>query len=139
MKDIMLIVHFIGLIMGVGTSLALIFLGKVKSKMEKQERINFSLNTLALGKMGQIGLFLLVLSGGYLMTPHWQSLSTSFLLMAKLTLVGFLIALIVAISSFAKKAKKGDAEKSLKTIGLLVKLALFTGLSVVIIAVYYFH
>ncbi len=139
MKDVMLIIHFIGLVMGVGTSLAIIFLGKAKSKMEKQERLNFSLNTLVLGKMGQIGLFLLVLSGGYLMTPHWQSLSDSFLLITKLSLVGILIVLIVVISSYAKKAKKGAAEKSLKKIDVLVKAALFTGLSIITIAVSYFH
>ena len=139
MKDVMLIIHFVGLVMGVGTSLAIIFLGKAKSKMEKQERLNFSLNTLVLGKMAQIGLFLLVLSGGYLMTPHWQNLASSFLLIAKLSLVGVLIILIVIISSFAKKAKNGDAEKSLKKIDSLVKIALFTGLSIISIAVFYFH
>ena len=139
MKDVMLIIHFIGLVMGVGTSFAFIFLGTLKSKMEKQEGQRFSINTLPLGKMGQIGLLLLVLSGGYLMTPHWQVLTTSFLLMAKLTLVGVLIVLIVVIRSFAKKAKNGDTEKLLNKIGILVKLALLTGLSIVTIAVYYFH
>ena len=97
MKDIMLIIHFIGLVMGVGTSFAFIFLGRIKSKMEKSEGQIFSLNTLALGKMGQIGLLVLVISGGYLMTPHWQSLPHSFLLIAKLVLVTVLIVIIKTI------------------------------------------
>lgn len=139
MKDVMLIIHFIGLVMGVGTSFAFIFLGRVKSKMENQEGQKFLLNTLALGKMGQIGLTLLVISGGYLMTPYWQSLSTSFLLTTKLVLVLVLIVFIITISSLAKKAKKGDAEKHIKKIELFIKLALLTSLSIVIIAVYNFH
>jgi len=139
MKDIMLIILFVGLVMGVVTSFAFMFLGKVKSKMEKQEGQSFLLNTLALGKMGQIGLFLLVLSGGYLMTPHWQSLSSSFLLSAKLILVLVLIVIIVIISSLAKKAKKGDTENQLKKVELFIRLAFITGLSIVILAVYNFH
>ena len=139
MKDVMLITHFIGLVMGVGTSFALIFLGRVKSKMEKLEGQKFMLNTLALGKMGQIGLSLLILSGGYLMTPYWGSLSNSSLLMTKLVFVSLLIVFIVIISTLAKKAKQGDTEKQLKKIELFIKLALLTGLTIVILAVYNFH
>jgi len=139
MKDIMLIIHFVGLVMGVGTSFAFIFLGRAKSKMEKKEGQTFSLNTLALGKMGQIGLLLLVISGGYLMTPHWQSLSATSLLTTKLILVFVLIVIVVIIRLLAKKAKSGDTEKQIKKIELFIKLALLTGLSIMTIAVYNFH
>ena len=140
MKDIMLIIHFVGLVMGVGTSFAFIFLVKAKLKMEKGDGQKFLLSTLPLGKMSQIGLFLLVLSGGYLMTPHWASLASSHLLMTKLALVVVLIGIVVALSSIAKKAKKGDnTEKQIKKIELLFKLALLTGLTIVTLAVFYFH
>ena len=139
MKDVMLIIHFIGLAMGIGTSLAFMFLGIASSKMEKEAAQEFRLNTFALSKMGHIGLVLLLISGGYLMTPYWKILTSSPLLMAKLILVLALAAFIGIISSTAKKAKKGDAETHLKKIELLGKLALLTGLTIVVLAVYIFH
>lgn len=55
--------------MGLSTSFAFMFLGMVAAKMEKEEAIKFALNTFALRKMDNIGLFLLFITGGYLMTP----------------------------------------------------------------------
>ena len=139
MKDVMLIVHFLGLAMGIGTSFAFMFLGMASSKMEAKEAQKFTLNTFALSKMGHIGLVLLVLSGGYLMTPYWKSLASSPLLAAKLTLVILLGALIGIISSTAKKAKQGDADVYLKRIKTLGRLSMLTGLAIVVLAVLNFH
>lgn len=139
MREIMLIIHFIGLAMGIGTSFAFMFLGIASSKMEEKESQNFILNILALRKMGYIGLTLLVISGGYLMTPYWKSLTTSPLLIAKLLLVMILFSLIGIIGAALKKAIKGDAGSHLKKIGALGKLALLTGLTIIVLAVYNFH
>jgi uncharacterized membrane protein len=139
MKDIMLIVHFIGLAMGIGTSFAFMFLGIAGSKMEKTEAQKFALNTFALSRMGHIGLALLIISGGYLMTPYWGVLTHLPLLMAKLILVLVLGALIGIISSLARKAKSGDIEANLKKIQPLGKLSLLVSLAIVILAVYVFH
>lgn len=139
MRDVMLIVHFIGLAMGLGTSIALMFLGIASSKMEEKEAQTFRLNTFALTKMGNIGIVLLIISGGYLMTPYWTILFATPLLIAKLVLVLALAAFIGIIGSFAKKAKKGDAEKFLKKIEPLGKLALLTALTIVVLAVFIFH
>jgi len=139
MRDVMLIVHFIGLAMGLGTSLAFLFLGMASAKMEKSDAQKFMLNAFALTKMGQIGLVLLVVSGGYLMTPYWSTLSSQPMLIAKLVLVVVLAAFIGIISATARKAKKGDTEKHLKRIKPLGKLALLTALVIVVIAVYIFH
>ena len=139
MRDVMLIVHFIGLAMGLGTSIAFMFLGIASSKMEEKEAQTFRLNTFALTKMGNIGIVLLIISGGYLMTPYWTILFATPLLIAKLVLVLALAAFIGIIGSFAKKAKKGDAEKFLKKIEPLGKLALLTALTIVVLAVFIFH
>jgi uncharacterized membrane protein len=135
----MLILHFIGLAMGLGTSFAFMFLGIAASKMEKTESEKFRLNSFAISRMGHIGLTLLIISGGYLMTPYWSSLSSSPLLIAKLVLVLLLAALIGIISSKAKKAKKGDAEIQLKKMEPLGKIAMITALTIVVLAVYVFH
>ena len=139
MREVMLIVHFIGLAMGLGTSLAYMFLGIASSKMEEQEGQNFRLKTFALSRMGHIGLALLIISGGYLITPYWSILSAMPLLIVKLVLVLVLAALIGVISSYARKAKKGDAQTYFKKIETLGKLSVLTALIIVVLAVYIFH
>lgn len=138
MREPMLILHFIGLAMGIGTSFAFMFLGMASAKMEAKEGQKFMLNAFVLRRMGYIGLTLLILSGGYLMTPHWSSLGEMPLLTTKLILVLVLGALIGIIGSNVNKAKTGDAEVYLKKTKLLGQLALLTGLVIVILAVLVF-
>jgi len=139
MKDVMLIVHFLGLAMGIGTSFAFIFLGMASAKMEAAEAQKFRLNSFALSKLGHIGLTLLIISGGYLMTPYWRVLSSTPLLTAKLVLVLVLAAMIGIVSSYARKAKQGQPEIHLKKIENLGKIILLVGLAIVILAVAVFH
>ncbi|MBK7873633.1 MAG: hypothetical protein IPJ74_24690 [Saprospiraceae bacterium] len=139
MRDAMLILHFIGLAMGVGTSIGFMFLGMASAKMEKSEALKFTVNSFALSKMGQIGLVLLVLSGGYLMTPYWKTLPQMPLLITKLVLVLVLGALVGIISSKARKAKTGDTEAELKKIAPFGRISLLVGLAIVILAVLIFH
>lgn len=139
MRDVMLFFHFLGLAMGIGTSFAFMFLGMASAKMDAAESQKFRLNSFAISRMGHIGLTLLVISGGYLMTPYWKSLSTAPLLITKLVLVVALGALIGIISSKAKKAKSGDTEMHLKSIENLGKITLLIGLAILILAVSIFH
>lgn len=138
MREIMLIVHFIGLAMGLGTSIGFIFLGIAGSKMEMPERKKFMLNAFALSRMGKTGLVLLILSGGYLITPYWKSLTDMPLLIAKLSLVLLLIILIIIISTMMAKAKKGE-DKYLAKIPVIGRFSLLTVLAIVVLAVYIFH
>lgn len=138
MRDVMLIVHLLGLVMGVGTSFAFFFLGKRASKLEGEEAPKFVVNTLYLGTMGHIGLTMLIISGGYLMTPYWGILPTNPLLIAKLLLVVLLTLMIIVSGMAARKAKKGDLS-GLKMIRKLGPIALITGITIVILAVLVFH
>ncbi len=139
MREAMLIIHFIGLAMGLGTSFAHMFLAIGSAKMEKDERLKFVLNSFSISRMGQIGLVLLVVSGGYLMTPHWKQLTAMPLLMAKLALVLILAGLIGYITSIAKKAKKGDTEAHLNRIKPFGQLTLLIALTIVVLAVLVFR
>lgn len=139
MRDVMLILHFIGLTMGLGTSFAHAFLGMATSKMSADEATKFRLHSLVLSRMGHIGITLLIISGLYLITPYWSILLSSPLLILKLVLVVVLVVLITLISSAAKKAKAGDADVQFKKIGQIGKITLVIGLVIVIIAVYIFH
>jgi uncharacterized membrane protein len=139
MRETMLILHFIGLAMGLGTGFAHAFLGAAAAKMPKDEATKFRLNTLVISYMGKTGIALLLISGFYLITPYWKSLSSLPLLMVKLALVLVLIVLITLISIAGKKAKQGDAQNQFKKMEILGKLTLIVGLAIVIVAVIVFH
>lgn len=139
MRDVMLIVHFLGVAMGVGAGLANFFLGATAAKMEKSEGIKFMLNTRAISRMGQIGLVLLFVSGGYLMTPYWKLLGSMPLLVTKLVLFLILGALMGIAGAGVKRALKGDAVTQVKKITLVGRLALITSLTILILAVLIFH
>lgn len=135
----MLIFHFIGLTMGLGTGFAHAFLGSITPKMSAEEAIKFRLHSLVLSKMGHVGITLLLISGLYLITPYWRVLSSMPLLVVKLSLVGILIVLITLIGIAGRKAKKGDAVIQLKKMEALGKMTLLVGLAIVIVAVNIFH
>lgn len=140
MRDVMLIFHFIGLAMGLGTGFAHAFLGSAAAKMSPDESKKFLTHTLVLSNMGHIGITLLLISGFYLITPYWKVMGDYPLLMVKLGLVGVLILLIAMINIAGKKAKQGhDVEKQLKKMKALGKGTLITALAIVIVAVNVFH
>lgn len=135
----MLILHFIGLAMGLGTGFAHAFLGTITTKMSAEEAIKFRLHSLVLSKMGHIGITLLLISGFYLISPYWKVLSTMPLLIVKLSLVAILIILISLIGAAGSKAKKGDPAVQLKKMEALGKMTLLVGIAIVIVAVNVFH
>jgi uncharacterized membrane protein len=134
MREAMLILHLIGLAMGVGTSIGFMFLGIASSKMEQEEAKKFTINSFALSRMGHIGITLLVITGGYLMTPYWAALSSMPLMIAKLALVVLLVILIIILSIAAGKFKKGDDKQLMKIRGL-GNLSVLISLAIVILAV----
>ena len=138
MRIAMLIVHFLGLVMGLGTSFAFLFLGMAGAKMEKKERKKFTLYTFALGTMGHIGLSLLIISGLYLITPYWSNLASMPLLVAKLVLVLTLTVGVVLAAIYSRRAKQGDTEANLKKVKSLGQVTLISGIAIVVLAVLIF-
>ncbi len=139
MREFMLIIHFIGLTMALGAGFANMFLGAVASKLQPAERGSFMSKTAVLGRMGQIGLGLLLLSGFYLITPYWRVLDEMPLLIAKLTLVGILLILVGSILFILRKSKKENNPAILAKIRPLGILNFLIGISIVILAVLVFH
>lgn len=139
MRETMLILHFIGLSMGLGTGFAHAFLGSITSKMTAEEATKLRLQSLVLSKMGNIGIILLLISGLYLATPYWTTLTSLPLLMTKFALVVILIILIFLINLAGKKAINGDAEAQFKKMEVLGKMTLVVALAIVIVAVNVFH
>jgi len=139
MRELMLIIHFIGLTMALGTGFSNLFLGTVASKLDPAERGSFISKTMVLARMGQIGLGLLLLSGFYLITPFWKVLGDMPLLIAKLCLVALLIILVSTSSIMARNAKKQGNPALMAKIKPLGILTFLTGITIVIVAVLIFR
>jgi len=134
MRETLLVFHFIGLAMGLGTSFAFMFLGFAAAKMEKSEAMQFTPKTFVLSRMGQIGFTLLVISGLLLMMPFWSTLGNSPVLVSKLILVLVLGGLLGMIGATMKKVQKGEGQHVPRLI-LLGRLGLITSLTIVVLAV----
>jgi len=139
MRELMLFLHFIGLAMGLGTSFGHAFLASVTSKMTPEESTKFRLHTLALGRMGHVGITLLIVSGLYLLTPYWKTFSSMPLLMLKLVLVIALVIIIVLLGRLSKKALTGDADLQLQKMAKLGKMTMLIALVIVGLAIYIFR
>ena len=135
----MLMIHFIGLAMGLGTSFAHAFLGKTILKLERSEAKKFRHQISVLSQMGYTGTILLLVSGIYLLIPYWPALTSLPLLILKLVLFLILVVLILLINQGANKNYKNDAEDNLNRIGLMGKFALIISVVIVILAVNVFH
>lgn len=137
MRDLFLLVHFVGLVMALGTGFATYFLLYAASKLEPAEQGKFLGRIIILTRMGQIGLAILILSGLYLMTPFWSMLSEMPTLIAKLSLVALQVILIFVVSMIVSKAQ-GDPAK-LATLKPLRMVNFAIGLTILVLAVLTFH
>lgn len=134
----MLILHFLGLAMGVGTAFAHAFMGPKIAKLTTEEVVQFNTKTSGLGVMGGVGLVLLIISGVYLLLPFWSVITYMPLLIVKLSLVLLLIILIAIMGSISKKGMKQQSEKHFKIVEMLGKVALLISVSIVVVAVVVF-
>src|SRR5688572_26588319 len=139
MRELMLVIHFIGLAMALGAGFANLFLGTVASKLEPAERGSFMSKLIILGRMGQIGLGLLLLSGLGLITPYWKVIGEMPFLIAKLSLVGLLLISVSRILFLVNKSKKESNPAIMMKIKPLGMLNFFLGIAIVILAVLTFH
>ena len=135
----MLIIHFLGLAMGVGTSFAHAILGKTISKLESSEAKKFRRQTKGLSQMGFTGTVLLLVSGIYLIVPFWPIITTLPLLILKLVLFVILVILILLINRDAGKNYKNDADDNLNRMGVMGKFAMIISVVIVIVAVSIFN
>lgn len=139
MREAMLFVHFIGLAMGLGTSFAMMFLAKAALKLDPAKRGEFMMTAMAVTRMGHIGLGLLILSGGYLMTPWWGGLGEMPYMQVKLLLVIVMTGLIGWNTMLGKRMLVGDPVANQRRIKLIGTGILFSALAIVGLAIATFH
>lgn len=135
----MLIAHIVGVVLGVGASFSFLFMGLSLKKKTKEEADQLLLNLLPINLMGKIGLTLLILSGGYLMTPYWSIMTNMPYLMAKLILVAVLVVCIGIMEMYTKKAKQNNGGVYLDKLSGIGRFVLAIGVLIIILAVLTFH
>lgn len=142
MQDFFLVIHFIGLAMGVGTSFATMRLGIATKDLPAAERAQFFRHAITLGKNGSIGLGLLILSG--LCMLFTRGVATVFAsggiaFHIKLTLVLVLIGFLGFTQVQVKRFREKQDLEALGSVAKVGPLMLLTGLGIVVCAVLAFH
>lgn len=142
MQDFFLIVHFIGLAMGVGTSFAMMRLGIATKDLAPAERAQFFRRALPVSKNGSIGLGLLIASGLCMVFTRgagtvFASGGSAFHI--KLTLVLVLAGLVGFSQVKVKRFREKEDVAALAAAAKLGPVMLVTGLGIVICAVLAFH
>lgn len=146
MKDILLIVHFVGLSLGLGTGFSMMRLGAAAKDLDPAERGKFMSKVLTLSKNSAWGLVLLLASG---IAMFFMGGGTALFRVAgwpfhtKLTLVVVLIgifgAMQMTIAKLRKAAPGPDAQAIAARLPKLGAAATSTSLLIVVMAVLSFH
>ena len=140
MRNLLLITHFLGVTLGVGTGFAMMALGIASKDMAPADRAAFMRRASAVGVNGSIGLLLLILSGlGLVYNMGLEALwSYGPAVHAKLTLVAVLIGCFGYMQVLLKKFKAGDAAAA-ATIPTVSKVMLLVGVAIIVAAVLAFQ
>lgn len=139
MREAMLFFHFLGLILGMGSGFASLFIGVYNKNLSPEEMPRFMLKLRALGYMGIVGIVLLILSGGFLATPFYSIIGSMPLFIAKLVLVGVLLVIVIIIDVRWRRALKNNGGPDLAMIPKLGRIAFPVGILILLFAVLQFH
>ncbi|HUR19814.1 MAG TPA: hypothetical protein VMZ90_03345 [Vicinamibacterales bacterium] len=142
MLDLWLILHFLGVALGVGTGFAMMTLGISTKDLPPADRGAFMRRASVIGLNGSIGLALLLGSGiGLLLTRgvdvvmawggKWFHI--------KLTLVVILIGIFGYMQVLVRQSRSADGAAAAARIPLISRLMLLVAVSVIISAVLAFH
>lgn len=138
MKDVFLLGHFVGLIIGAGTAFALFAISYLAPKFPAAARREVLMQLFPLRYISYVGLLLLIASGIGLIIP----------MEAAVRQAGFIIkmvfvAVIVAASIFGtiqmRRARRSADNDAFRMLGYAGKVSFASSMAVVVCAVYTFH
>lgn len=138
-NKILLMLHFIGLAMGLAVPFANIVMVAVMAKAQPAERPVLGRFPLAMSKIGKIGLVILWATGITMVFTRWSGFGTlPHTFFIKLTAVVLLTITVGYLSYLETRVKKGDAA-ALVRIQHVGKIAFALGITAVIFAVLTFN
>ena len=139
---VLLMIHFIGLALGVGASFALFTLRKASASLEPAERSKFMLRAAVVSKNGSYGLLLLLLSGlamFFLGGPRAVMAAGGPAFHAKLTLVVVLCGVVGYSQALGKRARLAGGGPLMAKLGTLGTVSLALSVAIVVCAVIAFQ
>ena len=142
MLDFWLIIHFVGLALGVGASLAMFRLRQATQDMAPADRGEFMHRSSALSKNGSLGLLLLIVSGAGLVVGRGVDVVMAWggpMFHIKLTLVVILIGVFGYMQVLMRKSRSADGAAAAARMPVVSGIVLLLGVSIVIFAVLAFH
>lgn len=138
MHKVLLITHFIGLALGLGTSFAMFTLGLAARDMTPADRGAFMRRAMVLGKNGSIGLLLLILSGVWLVFSQGAAEVMAWggaMFHVKLTLVVILMGTFGYMQVLIRKAQGSDGAAAMARLPLVSRIMLLLNIAIVVTAV----
>lgn len=142
MLDLWLILHFLGLALGVGTGFAMLTLGLSTSDMTPADRGAFMRRASVISRNSSIGLLLLIVSGVGLLLTRGVDVVMAWggpMFHIKLTLVAILIGVFGYMQVLMRKSRSADGAAAAARLPLIGRVMLLLGVSIVICAVLAFH
>ncbi len=142
MLDFLLILHLIGLALGVGTGFAMLTLGLSTADMVPADRGAFMRRASVITRNGATGLALLILSGVGLVLVRGVSFVMEWggpMFHIKLTLVAIMIGVFGYLQVLLRQSRTADGAAAAARIPIVSRVMLVLGVSVVVFAVLAFH
>jgi hypothetical protein len=145
MLDLWLILHFLGLALGVGTGFAMLTLGLSTGDMAPADRGAFMRRASVIGRNGSIGLLLLIISGVGLVLTRGVDVVMAWggpMFHVKLTLVVVMIGVFGYLQVLLRKSRSSnpaEAAAAAARLPAISRVMLLLGVSVVVAAVLAFH
>jgi uncharacterized membrane protein len=104
-----LMLHFVGLAMGLSTGFANMVMAAVMSKAAPPERAILGRFPLVMSKVGKIGLSLLLVTGVAMVYTRWAGFSAmAWTFNVKMAAVVLLVIAVGYVSMLERRVKKGD-------------------------------
>lgn len=139
MKDVLLLVHFLGLIIGTGAGFAVFVIGYLAPGFPADGKRDVLVKLFPLRYISYIGLLLLILSGGMLLMPYWPHRETLAWFGTKMVFVGVLVIASIFGMFQMHRVRRGADNNAFKLLGYAGKVSFVSSLIVVACAVYTFH
>ena len=142
MLDLWLILHFLGVALGVGTGFAMMTLGIASKDMAAAEQGAFMRRASLVSKNGSVGLLLLIVSGVAIVATRGADVVMAWggrMFHIKLTLVVILIGVFGYMQVLMRKARSADGAAAAARLPVFGRIMLLLGVSIIICAVLAFH
>ena len=139
MKEIMLIIHFLGLVMTLGSVGSFLLIRKNSSQVNGYEYTRDLGIIKKFLKYAYIGIGVMILSGGYLMPPYWATFGAHPMIHVKMTLVVLWLLALIILGLVLRSAIRNENTAYNIRIGFYSTLSVVLGVAVVVSAVFSFH